>query len=334
MATQFSEIGKNAALKEVFKDCGFTNTPAIRTFTSGAVINRIFFEGVDFDLTYTPLKHLGYKLMLNVVGELYAALDEPAAADFKIAVSNRFGVEDVKEFWTGVTAAAKEHGISKLSLDLLPSPKGLVVSIAGVGTDAKGLPEEKSKPVSTDLILLSGNVGAAYMGLHILEREKAVFVNTSNAAKGKQPDLTDYKFVIGEYLSPYIKPGVMQRFAEAGIRPTAGCFVNRGLGATAKQLEEATGLGVKLYIDKIPISSKAFEVAKELNLDPITAAINGGDDYKLVFTAPISCHEILRRDFQDWDVIGHLARPEVGTVLVTPEGAEINIRAQEYDAGV
>ena len=136
---------------------------------------------------------------------------------------------------------------------------------------------------------------------------------------------------MGEYLSPYLKPAVPGRFAEAGIVPCGGYFVSRGLGDAAKRIAADTGLGVKIYIGRIPIASKTFEMAQELNLDPVTAAVNGGDDYRLLYIVPIEFHETLRRDFQDWDIIGHLAHSDVGEVLVTPEGAEIGIHAQGYE---
>ena len=142
------------------------------------------------------------------------------------------------------------------------------------------------------------------MGLHVLEREKAAFQGTPAGAAPKQPDLSQYKYIVGEYLSPYLKPDIPGRFSEAGIIPCGGYFVSRGLGDAAKQ---------------------------ELNLDPVTAAVNGGDDYRLLYIVPLEFHETLRRDFQDWDIIGHLAHSDVGEVLVTPEGAEIGIHAQGYE---
>ena len=251
--------------------------------------------------------------------------------DVTVALSNRFSAEDVQEVWTGMTAAAKEHGFKHLALDLIPSAAGMVVSIAAWGSAAKDVAEKRKKAQSKDLLVLSGDLGAAYMGLHVLEREKAAFQGTPAGTEPKQPDLTQYKYIVGEYLSPYLKPGIPGRFAEAGIVPCGGCFVSRGLGDAAKRIAADTGLGVKIYIGRIPIASKTFEMAQELNLDPVTAAVNGGDDYRLLYIVPIEFHEKLRRDFQDWDIIGHLAHSDVGEVLVTPEGAEIGIHAQGYE---
>ena len=248
-----------------------------------------------------------------------------------MALSNRFSVEDVQDLWEGISAAAKEHGAARLGLDLIPSAAGMVVSIAAWGSAGKDVTQKRKNAQSKDLLVLSGDLGAAYMGLHVLEREKAAFEGTPGGTAPKQPDLTQYKYIVGEYLSPYIKPGIPGRFSEAGVAPCGGCFVSRGLGEAAKRIAADTGLGVKIYVGKIPIASKTFEMAQELNLDPITAAVNGGDDYRLLYIVPLEFHETLRHDFQDWDIIGHLARPEVGEVLVTPEGAEIGIHAQGYE---
>ena len=270
-------------------------------------------------------------MALNVIGELYAGMYSPVGMDVVVALSNRFSAEDVQDLWEGVTAAAKEHGAGHLALDLIPSAAGMVVSIATWGSTAKEVTEMRKKAQSKDLLVLSGDLGAAYMGLHVLEREKAAFQGTPVGAAPKQPDLTQYKYIVGEYLSPYLKPGIPGRFTEGGIIPCGGYFISRGLGDTAKRIAADTGLGVKIYVGKIPIASKTFEMAQELNLDPVTAAVNGGDDYRLLYIVPLEFHETLRHDFQDWDIIGHLARPEVGEVLVTPEGAEIGIHAQGYE---
>ena len=333
MATEISSIGKEALLSRLFEGSGWINERGCVFSGDGdfSTVHKVFMEKVDFDLTYNPLRHLGHKLALNVIGELYARFSSPVGLDVTAALSNRFSAEDVQEVWTGMTAAAKEHGFKHLALDLIPSAAGMVVSIAAWGSAAKDMAEKRKKAQSKDLLVLSGDLGAAYMGLHVLEREKAAFQGTPAGTEPKQPDLTQYKYIVGEYLSPYLKPGIPGRFAEAGIVPCGGCFVSRGLGDAAKRIAADMGLGVKIYIGRIPIASKTFEMAQELNLDPVTAAVNGGDDYRLLYIVPLEFHETLRRDFQDWDIIGHLAHSDVGEVLVTPEGAEIGIHAQGYE---
>lgn len=333
MATEISSIGRQALLSRLFEGSGFVNGRGCAFSGDGdfGTVHKVFMEKVDFDLTYNPLRHLGHKLSLNVIGELYAGMYSPVGMDVVVALSNRFSAEDVRDLWEGVTAAAKEHGMRHLSLDMIPSASGMAVSIAAYGSAGKDVARKRKKAQSKDLLVLSGDLGAAYMGLHVLEREKAAFEGTPAGTVPKQPDLTQYKYIVGEYLSPCLKSGIPARFTEAGIVPCGGYFVSRGLGDTAKRIAADTGLGVKIYIGKIPIASKTFEMAGELNIDPVTAAINGGDDYRLLYIVPLEYHETLRHDFQDWDIIGHLAHSDVGEVLVTPEGAEIGIHAQGYE---
>lgn len=327
MRTVISDIGKQAVLERLFAESGYTNELPIRIDGRGecCAAHKMMLEGCDFDLVYTPLKHLGYKAVLNVLGELYAALRQPVSLSVGLGLSKRFSYEDLAAFWEGVLAACREHGIRQLGLDLNPSVNGLAISLSACGLQKKGLLEKVPASKNMDLICLSGHVGAAYMGLHVLEREKVSFTGT-----GEQPDLTPYKPVLASYLSPEIKAGLIERFIEADTLPSRAYFLTRGLGEAVIRLSRDTGLGAKIYLEKIPISSQTFAMAEEIGMDVVTAAMNGGDDYKFLFTVPIEKHDVIRKDFQDFEVIGHTARPEVGPVLVTPEGAELPIHAQGY----
>jgi thiamine-monophosphate kinase len=241
-----------------------------------------------------------------------------------LGISARFCLEDVAELWAGVVAAAKEHSLKSLSLELNPSVNGLSISLGAFGSQKKKVLDSRPAAKSMDLICLSGNVGAAYMGQHVLEREKASFVA---AAEGKQPDLSKYKYILAQYLCPEVQANTIDRFLEQDIVPSAGAFVTKGLAEAVKKLSAATGLGAKVYVDKIPISSHTFDMAEEINMDVFTAAMNGGDDYRLLFAVPIGKHEVLSKEIQTYDIIGHLCKPDVGCQLVTPEGAEIEIKA-------
>lgn len=328
MRTEISSIGKVNAISKLFEGTKYTNNPSA-TFTkrgSKCHTHSVLLEGVDYDLVYTPLKHLGYKAVLNAFGELYAKLHSPYSLSVKFGLSSRFCYEDVQELWRGVVAASEEHGVEHLALDLVPSVNGLCISLSAIGLQKERLIASLPQSKNMDLICLTGDVGAAYMGLHVLEREKAAF----NKDEQKQPDLKKYKYILESYLSPQIKSDLLERFFEEKIYPAKGYFVTKGLGAAILQLTQETGFGAKVYLDRIPISSRTFAMAEEINMDPITAAMNGGDDYKFIFTIPIEKHEEMLRDFQDYDIIGHLAQPEVGAAMVTPEGAEIPIRAQGF----
>ena len=325
--TDIAQIGKQATLDRLFDGSGFTNGQPLPAPGRGAgcSVHKLMLEGCDFDLVYTPLKHLGYKAVLNVLGELYAALYQPWSLSVVLGLSKRFCFEDVAALWEGMLAAVREHGVKHLSLELEPSVNGLAIGLAAGGAQKRTVLEKKPAVQSKDLLCLSGHLGAAYMGLHVLEREKVAFTGT-----GQQPDLSPYKAVLASYLSPEIKPGLADRFVEADMLPARGYFLTHGLGEAVIRLTRDTGLGAKVYLEKIPISSQTFAMAEEIDMDVVTAAMNGGDDYKFLFVIPLDKHETFRKEFHDFEIIGHLAQPDVGPVLVTPEGAEIPIHAQGY----
>ena len=329
MRTEISSIGKEEAIKRLFTGSGFINAAVITADVAEpwCSAHKIMLEGVDFDLVYNPLKHLGYKAVLNVLGDIYAAFYDPLSVSVDLGISSRFSYEDVQQLWTGILAAAKEHGVKHLSLDLNPSLNGLCISLSATGTQKKAVLEQRPAVKNMDLICLSGRVGAAYMGMQVLEREKKNFESSSC-----QPNMEKYKHILASYLSPEVKPNTVSRFVEEKVFPSKGMFLTKGLGDAIIRLTRDTGFGAKIYLERIPLSNETFAMAEDIDMDPVTAAMNGGDDYQFIFTVPIEKNDTLRRDWQDYDIIGHLARPEAGAVLVTPEGAEIPLKAQAYTA--
>ena len=330
--TQIAEIGKDELLRRLFEGTGYHNFPLQKVSSPGiSVMNnsQLMLEGVDFDLVYTPLKHLGYKSALLALGPLYANCYNPQSLAYNIGISARFAAEDVVEFWSGVVAAAKEHDIKQLALTLKASMTGLSVGISSQGVQKNKVLESAQKPDKNALICLTGNIGAAYMGLHVLEREKIMFnkLTADQASKYVQPDLSKYKYILSQYLSPEINPKTTSQFVEAKLLPSAGYFVVNGLAATIKQLCNEHDCGARVYLDKIPIAAQTMDMAKEINMDAVTAALNGGDDYKFLFVIPISEHERFHKEFPNVDIIGHLCAKEAGAALVTPEGAAIEIRS-------
>ena len=322
--TEFSQIGHRAAVARLFEGSGYTNSPEIK-IADGIARHKLMAQGVDFDLVYNPLKHLGYKAVLNVLGEIYAAFHRPRALSLAVGVSSHFAFEDIAELWGGVLAAAKEHGIKELHLDLFPSINGLQISLMATGAQSRTVAGKIPAASSKDLICLSGNVGAAYMGQHVLEREKGAFL-AAGEENAKQPDLSKYKYLLSQYLCPELPANVIDRFTKGGFYPTAGVFDCRGLAEAVNSLCEKTGFGAKLYLDRLPIATETFSMAAEVNIDAVTAAINGGDDYRLIYTIPLSRYEEFKREIQTFDVIGHLAHSDVGSVLVTPDGAELPLK--------
>ncbi len=328
MAENFSELGRVEAIAKLYEGSGYTPfkssifTPAAHSRCAQA--SKTLLEGIDFDLTYFPLKHLGYKSIIAVTGELYAALAQPRCLDVKLGISAKLEFSHIGELWSGIILAAKEHGYKSVALDLNPSYSGLCIAISALGESSMTFTEAKSM----DLICISNNLGGAYLGFSVLEKEKRNFEKTSNDAQ--QPKLDDYKTFIEDYLKPSIRPETLRMFKDAGITPSYGYFVTRGLSDAVKRLVRDSRLGAKIYIDRIPFEGNSFELGKKLNIDPVTAALNGGDDYRLLFTIPIGKHEKFRHDFQSYDVIGHLAKKDVGGVLVTPDGVELPLRAQGW----
>ena len=331
----FNEYGRIAAIDLLMESSGFAKkTGGSFVPQAGSVVHtasRVFIEGLDFDLTYFPLKHLGYKCVVGTVGEIYASMAHPRTLSVVLGLSSKLDFGHVKDLWAGVAVAAREHGISSLDLDLVPSPNGLTVSMCASGEELKLAKGRRMAARSMDLVCVSGPLGAAFLGQMILEREKMNFLKTKDDSS--QPSLDKYKMLVGSYLKPDLSPAVVDRLEEAEIYPSHSCFVSRGLSDAVKRIARESGLGVKVYADKIPFEGNSFATGKELDIDPISAAMNGGDDYRLLLTVPILSAEKFRHDFQTFDIIGHLAQPEVGQVLVTPDGIEHPLKSQGWNEG-
>ena len=329
----FSDLGRVEAISRLYEGTPYRPFDSSWFETSGKSFitshSRTFLEGIDFDLTYFPLKHLGYKCVTAVTGELYAEFSHPRTMDVRLGISSKLDFKHIKEIWEGIVTAAKEHGYKKISLDLVPSPNGLAVSVSSVGETSQLMGKRRPAAKSMDLICVSDNLGAAFMGFQVLEREKRAFEKSGDAKA--QPKLDDYKNLIGAYLKPQISAGIINQMEDSDIVPSHGYLVTRGLADAVKRLVRDSGLGAKIYVDKLPFAGKTFELGKEMNIDPMSAALNGGEDYRLLFTVPIGKHDKFRHDFQTFDVIGHLAKPEVGAVVVTPDGVELPMKAQGWN---
>ena len=328
----FSTLGRVEAIAKLYEGCPYKPFKSSSFETSGKSCitshSRTFIEGIDFDLVYFPLKHLGYKCVTAVSGELYAEMSHPKLMDIRLGISAKLDFKHIKELWEGIVTAAREHGYLQVNLDLIPSPNGLTISVSSTGETSLLMARRRPAGKSMDLICVSGNLGAAFMGFQVLEREKRNFDKSGDAKA--QPELENHKHMVGAYLKPQINPQTVRMLEEAEIMPSYGYLVTRGLADSLKRLTNDSGLGAKIYVDKLPFAGKSFELAKELDIDPISAALNGGEDYRLLFTIPIGCHDKFRHDFQTFDIIGHLAKPEVGAVIVTPDGVELPVKAQGW----
>jgi len=347
--TRFADIGKVEAIRRLYAESPFKQPAVAReeTPSKGGMLTHasvLLLEGIDFDLVYFPLKHLGYKSVVAVSGELLAALAHPRTLSVVLGISAKLDFAQIRQVWSGIVAGAREFGYKAVDLDLKPSRNGLTVSVSAVGLTDLLTERRRPAPKSKDLLCVSGNLGAAYLGLRLLEAEKKIFDASgapsaapgvgsaapgvaSAAPAGGASRLETYRMLVGAYLKPELPAGVVGNLEEAEIYPTAGCLITHGLADAVKRLCQETGLGAKVYADRIPFEGNSFQLGRELDVDPIAAAMNGGDDFKLLFAVPILQLEKFRRDFQTFDIIGHLADPSVGQTLVLPEGAELPLRA-------
>ena len=328
----FSDLGRVEAIAKLYEGTPYKPFETVRFETDGKSVisssSRTFIEGMDFDLTYFPLKHLGYKCVTAVTGELYAGFAHPRTMEIRLGISAKLDFAQIKEIWEGIVSAAREHGYKSVGLDLVPSPNGLTISVSASGETSLLTAKRRPAAKSMDLICISDNIGAAYLGFQVLERERREFEKSGDAKA--QPELDDYKGQIGAYLKPQINPGIVTQMEDAEILPSYGYLVTRGLADAIKRLVRDSGLGAKIYVDRLPFAGKTFDLGKELDIDPLSAALNGGEDYRLLFTIPIGKHDKFRHDFQTFDIIGHLAKPEVGAALVTPDGVELPMKAQGW----
>ena len=321
----FEQMGRIEAIRSLFEGSGFEPfAPAAVQPGGGQFLSesRLLLEGIDFDLVYFPLRHLGYKSVALVTGALYAGLAGAGSLTVVLGISAKLGFSQIKELWEGVLAAAKEFGYKTLSLDLQPSRNGLAISVTAGGAVPSAL-SSRPAAASKDLLCVSGALGAAYLGLQVLERGRSSFENGGS----NQEELERYRMLVGSYLKPEVPACLPEALAEAGITPAAACFVDRGLADALLRLRRSTGLGVKVYADHIPFEGGSFELGKTLDLDPVSAAMNGGDDCRVLLVVPIGRYEAFRKDFQTFDIIGHLAQSDAGAVLVSPDGLEHPVSA-------
>lgn len=324
-----NNISKVSLIENFYKKAGvpvfkgtLSNLPESTVFTS----HKLMLEGIDFDLTYTPLKHLGYKAVLAATGPVYAGGFRPASLSITIAISARFTQTQLEELWEGISVAAKEHSIQAISLDLTSSMTGMTISMASNGKQNNKLFVHKPECKPGNLLCITGSLGAAYMGLQILEREKRIFEKNNT-----QPKLEDYKPVLRPYLNPYIDTTLFDAMESTNLVPSAGDFIVNGLADSVKRICLNNNTGAKIFLDKIPLSADVSAVAEELNIDPMTAVLNGGEDFQFLFAFPLEKHEQLLKEMPQLDIIGHLSNPEVGANLITPDGKEIALKAQAWD---
>ena len=282
-------------------------------------------EGPHFNLSYVPLKHLGYKAVAVNVSDIAAMNGRPEQITISLGLSNRFSIEAVDELYEGIRAACNAFNVDLVGGDTTSSPAGLTIAINIIGRVAKDKITYRNTAKVNDIICVTGDTGAAYMGLQVLEREKAVFLANPNM----QPDIEKYEYVVGRQLKPEARMDIIYDLDELKIVPTSMIDVSDGIASELLHISMQSGVGVKVFEDKLPIDAQTYETAVEMNLDPVTCSLNGGEDYELLFTINPADHEKLK-NHPDIHFIGHVHSEPSQNLMITKQGNVIELKAQGW----
>lgn len=332
------KIKNESTLKGVGDDCAVLHYPDSEVL----VTTDMLMEGVHFDLTYIDLQHLGYKSAMVNISDIFAMNGTPRQLTVSIALSKRFKVEDMEEFYSGLRMACDKWGVDIVGGDTTSSYTGLAISITCIGEARKEDIVYRNGAKDTDLICVTGDLGAAYMGLQLLEREKSVYYQQVDEArkkndkhaleelKGFQPDFVGKEYLLQRQLQTEARGDIIARFRELNIRPTAMMDISDGLSSELMHICKQSNCGCRIYEKNIPIDYQTAVMAEELNMNVTTCALNGGEDYELLFTVPIGDHEKIQQ-MDNVKLIGHITRPELGQMLVTRDNQEFELKAQGWN---
>lgn len=290
------------------------------------VTTDLLMEGVHFDLVYTPLKHLGYKAAIVNFSDIYAMNGTPKQITVSLAVSKRFCIEDLEQFYEGLRLACQLHNVDIVGGDTTSSVTGLVISITCIGTAQSKQIVYRNGAKETDLICVSGDLGAAYMGLQLLEREKAVFEGENEI----NPDFSGKEYLLERQLKPEARKDIIEDLAKENILPTSMIDISDGLSSELMHICTQSNTGCRVYEDRIPIDYQTAVMAEELNMNVTTCALNGGEDYELLFTVPLTAHDKVAA-MKGVKVIGHITKAELGCALITRDGQEFTLKAQGWN---
>lgn len=337
--TEIASLGEFGLIDHLTKDVEIKNESTIKAVGDDAAVLRyadretlvttdLLLEGIHFDLTYCPLKHLGYKAAVVNFSDIYAMNGTPRQITVSIGVSKRFTVEHIEELYAGIKLACQIYGVDLVGGDTSASVTGLIISITCVGDAAKGDVVYRNGARDTDLICVSGDLGAAYMGLQLLERERVV---SKDAEPDFHPAFEGREYLLERQLKPEARKDVVEELRSIGVRPTAMMDVSDGLSSELLHICKASNVGCRIYEERIPIDYQTACMAEELSMNLVTAALNGGEDYELLFTVPLVDHEKVAQ-MKTAKIIGRITKPELGSCLETRDGNELPIRAQGWNA--
>ena len=321
--TQHIELAHDSTVKGVGDDAAVLHYGNEETVIS----TDMLVEGIHFDLSYVPLKHLGYKSVIVNLSDIFAMNAVPSQLLVSIAISNRFGLEAIEELYAGMLLACEKYKIDLVGGDTTSSLSGLVISITAMGKAPAERLVYRNGARETNLLCVSGDLGAAYMGLQVLEREKSVFRENPKI----QPDLEGKDYILERQLKPEARKDIVKLLAELKITPTSMIDVSDGLSSEILHLCTQSDVGAEIYEDKLPIDQLTFDTAREFNLDPTVCALNGGEDYELLFTVDLSDYDKIK-DLEKISIIGHITSASKGRLLVDRAGGVHELTAQGWNA--
>lgn len=336
--TEISQLGEFGLIDRLTKELPRVNESTVYAVGDDAAVlsfpadsevlvtTDMLLENVHFDLTYVPLMHLGYKAAVVNFSDIYAMNGTPKQITVSLGISRRFTVEHIEALYAGIRRACEIYGVDIIGGDTCSSHQGLVISITCIGEAPKGTAVKRSGAKDTDLICVSGDLGAAYMGLQLLEREKVA----SAGQKDFQPDFSGKEYIIERQLKPEARKDIIEALAREGVRPTAMMDVSDGLSSELIHICKQSDTGCRVYEDRIPIDYQTAVMAEELNMNLVTAALNGGEDYELLFTVLLTDHDKVEK-IEGVKIIGYITKPELGCALVTRDGGEIPLKAQGWN---
>lgn len=339
--TSISEVGEfglihhltdNIKLKNASSIKGVGDDAAVLDYKDKQVLvtTDVLLEGIHFDLVYTPLKHLGYKAAIINFSDIFAMNGQPKQIVVTLGISKRMSVESVDDLYSGILLACEKYGVDLVGGDTSASYTGLTINITCLGEVDKQKVVYRNGAKENDLICVSGDLGAAYMGLQLLEREKAIFLNTDEK-DAIQPDFASKEYILERQLKPEARKDIIALLEEKNIIPTSMIDVSDGLSSELLHLCEQSKKGCRVYEEKIPIDYQTATMAEEFNMNLTTAALNGGEDYELLFTIPLDRYDEIK-DLEEIKVIGHITPQDQGAYLVTRDGQEFKLKAQGWNS--
>ena len=337
--TEHIKIKNESTRYGVGDDCAVLQFPEQKQVL---VTSDLLMEGIHFDLTYVPLKHLGYKAAMVNLSDIYAMNGMPKQLVVSIALSKRFCIEDLEDFYEGLQLACDSHGVDIVGGDTTSSLTGLAISITCIGEADADNVVYRNGAKETDLICVSGNLGAAYMGLQLLEREKAVFnqqiqearktgnQELENELKNAQPDFSGKEYLLERQVNPEARKDIIDALSAANIHPTSMIDISDGLSSELLHICSQSNVGCRIYEEHLPLDYQTAVMAEELNMNVSTCALNGGEDYELLFTVPIADHEKVSQ-LKDVRLIGHITKKDLGCALISRDGNEFELKAQGWN---